>query len=89
MWDSLYFLSKYSPDQFLEKQRYYELCREVLHTHKFDSARDKKIWTMHTDGLSYTQIMQQVKISRGWISAIINKVRNETMCRGRQSESAG
>ena len=61
-WDSIKFQAQYSPQAYLEKERYYQLAGQLLNEHKFKTARDKKVWAMHVEGRTYKEIAKKVKV---------------------------
>lgn len=77
-WDSLYFLSRYDGNAFLAKQRYFELARQFLHEHVFDSSREKSIWTEFSEGASIRQIARRRRVSIYKIRKIV-KLLEEAM----------
>jgi hypothetical protein len=72
-WDSIEFQRYFSPDSFLERQRYYELAGQLLNEFKFKDKRDKKIWEMHTKGVSQRDIAKKVNLHHNWVGKIIKK----------------
>lgn len=72
-WDSIEFQRYWTPDAFVEKQRYYELARQMLFDFKFKSKRDKKIWELHADGAQNKDIAKVVDLHPNWVSKIIKK----------------
>jgi hypothetical protein len=57
----------YTVDQFNIKQEYYRTAGLFLHEHKFKSAKEKKIWALHSEGLSIRDIIKLLK-SKGQVA---------------------
>jgi hypothetical protein len=53
-WDSMYFLD--GAESFSEVEEYYQIARELLNTHDFDSAIEKIVWEFHSEGMSVRAI---------------------------------
>lgn len=47
-----------------EKQRYYELAHQLLHTFPFTSKESRHIWKLHANGRSVEHIAKAVGVSR-------------------------
>ncbi len=65
--EGTYFQRNWSPAQFVEKQRYFELATQLLHDPVFKSEKDRKAWEMHTNGATQKQIMKKLKVSADWV----------------------
>lgn len=72
-WDSIDFQLDHTKETFLEKQRYYELAGQLLHSFKFKSRIDRRIWKMHAEGVSTTDIAKKLNLYRTTIHRIIKK----------------
>lgn len=59
-YDSFYF-KKFSKEEFKERELYYRLARELVYKDVFNSARDRRIWELHAEGLVDKEIMAKVK----------------------------
>lgn len=68
-----FFKKRYSPEMFVQKQRYYELASQLVYTLKFNSERDKKIWAMHAVGTDYATIAKKHKVSYNTVERTIRK----------------
>jgi hypothetical protein len=55
-WDSVYFLIRTDSDSFAENATYYQIAEDLLNTHEFDSEIERKVWALHTEGLSVRDI---------------------------------
>jgi len=47
-----------------EKQRYYEVARQLLHTFPFTSKESRHIWKLHADGKSVEHIVEVTGVSK-------------------------
>lgn len=63
-WDSLYFLTHYSPGQFEAKQKYFTLARQFLEAHVFDTSKEKLIWSLYAEGMSIRGIARKLKLTK-------------------------
>ncbi len=70
-WHSQFFQFKYTPQEFLEKQRYFQMTRDFLYMHKFKSKRDKQIWFLHSEGLSCMEIANKISLSKPRVHQIV------------------
>lgn len=70
-WDSQYFLQRYDPGRFKAKERYFELARQFLQDHVFETTREKDIWAEHAEGRSTREIARRRRIPAGRIRKII------------------
>lgn len=55
-WDSSYFQTHYNPDTFQAKQIYFYRAKHFLDAYPFPHPIQKKIWSMHSDGIGVRQI---------------------------------
>lgn len=60
-WDHISFQSKYTPDEFLDKQNYSLAASHFLLTHPFSSTQEKEIWELHAEGNSYREIVTKLR----------------------------
>lgn len=56
------FFERNTYDTFKNKERYYQLAGHFLHEHTFETKLDKEIWELHSEGLSYRDISEKIKI---------------------------
>lgn len=73
-WDSLYFLERYEPEAFKEKQRYYELAVQFLETHMFETSKQKDVWSMWANGASIRAIAKKKRVAPSTIHIIIKNL---------------
>lgn len=72
-----YFNNKFTPEKFSERQRYYELARQLLHSFKFKDGKDKEIWNLHAEGLSYKEITKTLSLTISKVRTVIENTRKE------------
>jgi hypothetical protein len=72
-WDSFHFQQMWTPQSFLEKQRYFELAGQMLHDFKFKRKIDKEIWKMHCEGKPAKEISEAVELHTNTINRIIRR----------------
>lgn len=77
-WHSTDFRFK-DPDAFLARRIYYEWATDVLNWFKFDNERDKKVWTLYADGLTYRQIAAQLdyKIKKSTVQLDVKRLEQQ------------
>ena len=51
----------YSAHQFSIKEEYYRLAGQFLHEHKFKTQVEKKIWELHSEGVSVRNIIKKLR----------------------------
>lgn len=68
-WESVYFQIRYHPQDFEAKRRYFELASQFLHTYRFKKSIERKIWSLHAEGVS-------VRVSAVRLGIDRNKVHN-------------
>jgi hypothetical protein len=54
-------VDNYTAEEFAVKEEYYRLAGQFLHEYKFKSDKDKTIWRMHSEGISYLDIIKALK----------------------------
>lgn len=52
---------RYDVHRIGPKAEYYRLAGQFFFDHKFENAREKAIWELHSEGLSVTAIAQKLK----------------------------
>lgn len=62
-WHDTRFAARYTPDMFEETREYYLAATNLLNTFTFKNNRDKKIWTMHSEGIPERHIAKKLKIT--------------------------
>lgn len=55
-WHSVYFQKRHTPMSFYAKQEYYYLAQTFLNEHPFQTKQEKRIWILHSEGLSIRKI---------------------------------
>ncbi len=65
LWSAYYFRSKYKTDGDVlfqqAKEEYYRLARQFLHEKSFEDIRTKRIWELHSEGMSIRNIVKVLK----------------------------
>lgn len=74
VYDSFYFQSAYSPVAFKAREKYFQLASHLLHTHKFKSERQKRIWQLHCEGKEQSIIAQRVGVSQPRVSGVLSEL---------------
>lgn len=62
-WHDAKFAIKYSLSQLEETRDYYLAATHLLNIFTFKNNRDRKIWTMHSDGIPERQIAERLNIT--------------------------
>ena len=62
-WDTSIF-SRYDQNTIGAKEEYFRLAGQFLNSHKFEDAREKLIWELHAEGLSFNDIAKKLKSKR-------------------------
>lgn len=76
-WHSTYLQQRYTPEAYAAAERYYHLASDYLHNGTFDSTKDKRIWELHTEGLTFRKIATLEKTSDWTVCKIIAKYREK------------
>ncbi len=53
---------------------YFDWASEMVHKGKFKSGVDRKIWKLHADGKTGSEISEKVKLERTWVNRKIQKI---------------
>lgn len=77
VWESSYFSSRYSEGAFSAKEDYYRLAGQFLHSHKFETPKEQRIWSLHAEGKSIRTIAKELKTYPQKIHAIIQRLSKE------------
>lgn len=78
-WDSHWFKARYTPQQFKDKQNYWQMCRDFLHQYKFKSERDRRIWELYTDGHGCVYISKNAGTPKATVIWILRKLKSNLM----------
>jgi hypothetical protein len=70
---------KLTKDEYDETIKYFDKAKEILNSYKFRSAWHRKIWALHSEGLSGEEISQRIKGSfkKTRINEILKCIRKE------------
>lgn len=68
------------------KEQYYRMAGHFLHDHNFESAVDKFIWEMHSEGVAHRKIVPllkkfKLKRERHWVRRVIDRLKAQMMVR--------
>jgi len=63
---------------------YYSAAADFLHQGEFDTARERDIWALHTDGLSHREIVRALHCTRWAVEAVLAKYRPKAGLKPRQ-----
>lgn len=74
-WDNHWFRTRGSLLEFESKQEYYQRAAHMLETYKFPTLRHRKIWRLHSEGLSLREIAIEIGINKDKVMAIVNVIR--------------
>ncbi len=58
-------------EEFREKQRYYQLASQLLHTYPFQTRISKTVWRMHAGGESVPTIVKATGMSEFLVKKLI------------------
>ncbi len=64
-------MASYTP----EGEYYFRKARWFLHNHRFNSAKEKKIWAMHCEGVQNPTIGRAFNCSKEPIRGVVNRLR--------------
>jgi hypothetical protein len=56
----------FHPDKNAAKEAYYQLAGEFLHEHTFESAQERKIWELHSQGMPVREIARKIRQPKNW-----------------------
>lgn len=70
-----HFMNKFTPIEFEERQRYFELAAQLVFEYKFDSLLDKKIWKGHSEGKPERKIAEELECQYNYVRRVIKKVK--------------
>lgn len=65
------FKSKYTPDQFREKHRYFQMTVHFTRTHEFTSGFEERVWCLHSEGFSLREIAAQLNSNKDKVNKIV------------------
>ena len=88
-WDDMYYRRRYTEQTFAAKQRYYQLCTNFLNDGHFESELDKRVWTLHSEGLSRREIAKKVRKNFVTVHYIVVKYEQEAGIKPYDSTKTG
>lgn len=71
---STYIKHRHTPSEFQAQQEYFQLAGQFLHNYRFLDDRDKQIWTLHSEGLTISEICKVITDPRKSKSTVRNVV---------------
>lgn len=74
-WDDQYFRRRFTAESAEARQSYYYQALQFLNNYKFASARDRKIWEMHAEGIAFRDIADKLKIGKTTAHVIFKKLK--------------
>lgn len=75
--DGRHYYNQYGHQEFAAKQRYYELAGQFLHSYAFKDRLEKKIWAMHSEGITIRQIAKTLKTYKSPVHRTIKHLKEE------------
>jgi hypothetical protein len=70
-WHNMRFAAKNNPDMLNETRDYYLAATNLLNTFTFKNNRDRKIWTMHSEGITERRIAEKLRITNWRVRKLI------------------
>lgn len=73
------FMANMEKTSFEDKQRYFELAGQFLHEYKFEDSSEKRVWELHSQGLSIREIARAIKkksLAKDSVFRIIKKLKD-------------
>ena len=67
----------YKPVAYEAKQRYFELAGQFLYWYKFKNEVEKKIWTLHSEGMSNIKISKVTGVYVQTVNHIVKALGEE------------
>ena len=76
-WHSFKFQAQFTPDEFAERSTYYYQCEELLRIYTFKRPIERKIWQLHSEGLSVREIAKSINNRLKWsmVARIIKRIK--------------
>lgn len=73
VYEGAWFQKQWAPEEFKEKERFFQLATQLLNDLEWPSIRDKSIWTMYTEGNKWRVIAKSHKVSIDTVYRTIKK----------------
>ncbi len=74
-WHNSYFFRRYNALTFEAKRAYYDTAATWGAEYIFDSKREREIWSLHCEGLSYKEIAKKLKTYKNLVHLTIARLR--------------
>lgn len=68
------FTARYTPEEFKENERYWQLAGQLLHEYPFLDNKEKKIWKMYSEGEHFRKISKACRVSVSTIYRTVNRI---------------
>lgn len=75
--DGRHYYNQYGHQEFATKQRYYELAGQFIYGYSFKDNTDKRVWTLHSEGITIRQIAETLKLSKSLVHRTIKHLKEE------------
>lgn len=72
-----YIYDEYGHERFLAKERYYQLAGQFLYDYSFKTQIQKKIWELHSEGITIRQIAEILRLSKSVIHRNIKYLKEQ------------
>lgn len=69
------FFPVFNSGEFLDRQRYYELAGQLVYSYPFKSEIDKRVWELHSQGVTERGIPKKVACSYAYARKVIKEVK--------------
>lgn len=73
-WHAQYFKCRYTPEAFQIKQEYYRLATQFYYEFEFENKTQKRIWKLHSEGITTEKIAKYVRIPRSTVHWEISRL---------------
>lgn len=75
-YDNSYYMARYTPLEFGNKQEYYIKAQHFLVEHAFETEQEKQIWKLHSEGFSLREIAKIIKkFKKDKVAAILTRLK--------------
>ena len=75
-WESTLAKYRYTSKRFTSTEKYYQLAGQFLNSYKFETKKDRRVWELHSGGLSERKLAKKMRVSYGGnINTVIKRLR--------------
>jgi hypothetical protein len=78
-WHSFQFGRNYNSHVFEANQEYSIMAGQFYHSHKFSSPLEKRVWKLHTAGLTIRDVAKKAKVSPSTAWRIVESLSSEML----------